>query len=515
MRTIGFREVLLLVGYTLLYVITRELSLSHWLLSSGLRFSALLFLPFRYWPYILFADCAGSLYFRASHVNEYGWQWLTLSVLLPPLATAVIIAWLRLQSGFDIRGKLSTLCLQMLRTAGAVSILIALSGIVAMQAITYSAKITHPRESPVFYLCDFTLGNYLGILMFAPVAMTWFIARQKEFQEAVTEFRAGMNGFLASMSGVVAILGMLLLVNRISGSQDIQRLAAIFMLAPIVWMTFRRGWIGAISVTILASASLELTMRGYRDFEQLQSQALLGLVATGMLLLGASVTENQLRVDAIDRLSILHKRLARKNLYWGESRMRHAASIVERTFVVLQSCIDDAALHLRSTRASEAGALLRWSGTAAIRSDIQHTISTLDARPLDARGLRVALAYGPLAQTLNDAGISYSVRVGPELLNLPYDVQLILYRLTYDVALHLAREHAAYRIAARLCTYRTETNNVALVLKAWPSLGDQPKLPPGTLELEEVENLALTFNGVYKNSKRRRLPMIGVVLRDV
>ena len=515
MRTVDTKELLLLFCYTLLFITLRELSLSHWLLSSGLRFAALLFFPFRYWPYIFLGDCAGSLYYRVDHLHEFGPAWLALSVLLPPLAAMAPIAHLRASHRWQaIQPSLSASALQLLQTAGLTSILIAMGAVGALLAMKPGAP--PPKEPPLFYLCDYTLGNYLGILMIAPAAMTWTIGKRREYKAAAAEFRASLNQHAASAFAMSTVLALLLVVNLESGSLELQRTAATLMLAPVVWMTFRRGWIGAVPATMLASIALELTMRSIRDFDQLQNQALLGLVSSGVLLPGAKLTENQMKVVTMNRASTLHKRLARKNLLWGEARMRQSAGVIERTFSEFQTYLDDATLQLHGAKAAQAGALARWSGPAMVRAgaELRHVISTLDARPLDARGIRVALAYGPLADTLKHAGVSYSVRAGHDLNDLPYDMQLILYRITCDVALYMAKEYSAYKVAARLCTYRTDTKNVALVVKAWPSLGDQPSLPPSTCDLELVESTAHSFDGIYHNRKRRRRPTIGVILRD-
>jgi hypothetical protein len=514
MRTVGTKELLLLFCYILLFITLRELSLSHWLLSSGLRFAALLFFPFRYWPYIFLGDCAGSLYYRVDHLHEFGPAWLALSVLLPPLAAMAPIAHLRASHRWqDTQPSLSASALQLLQTAGLTSLLIAMGAVGALLAIKPGAQ--PPKESPLFYLCDYTLGNYLGILMIAPAAMTWSLGQRREYKAAAAELRASLSQHAASVAAMSAVLALLLVVNLESAFAELQRTAATLMLAPVVWMTFRRGWIGAVPATMLASIALELTMRSYRDFDQLQNQALLGLVSSGILLLGAKLTENQLKVTTLDRVSLLHKRLARQNLLWGESRMRQSAGVIERTFSVFQTYVDDATLQLHGSKGAQAGALARWSAPGVVRagSDLKHVIATLDARPLDARGIRVALAYGPLSETLKQAGISYSIRAGHDLNDLPSDMQLIIYRITYDLALYMAKEYSAYKVAARLCTYRTDTKNVALVVKAWPSLGDQPSLPPSYWDLETVEGIADTFDGIYHNRRRRRRPTIGVLLR--
>ena len=72
MRKIGIGEVALFFGYAFLFYVARELSVSHWLLSSGLRFSALLFLPFEYWPVIL-AACQGQKYIPNVESQDTVW----------------------------------------------------------------------------------------------------------------------------------------------------------------------------------------------------------------------------------------------------------------------------------------------------------------------------------------------------------------------------------------------------------------------------------------------------------
>lgn len=515
MRIAVKKELSVAIAYALLYVLTRDISVSHWQLSSGLRFVALLFAPYRFWPWIIAADCGGSMYYRADRIQEFGILWFVLTVTLPVLSAAAPVATLRLANWLSKEARLSAICLKLLKTAGAASVFTAISGVVAMHAITYSAKDPAPREGPIFYLCDFTLGNYIGILMLAPFVMTLMVSRKAQFKAALEELTFFCADHAPAVMATCGTLLGLLLINRESHSGDIQHIAAILMFAPAVWMTFTRGWTGAVITTIFANVALQLTMRGYRDVDLLQMQTLLGLIATAMLMLGAIITESRLRVSTLSKQQAASQGLARMNISWNESRLRYTASVVERALIRLQSYVDDATLQLRTSGAHEAGAMVRWQGSTALRNDLRNTIAGLDLQPLETRGLRVAIIYGHVAQALEEAGITFSVRVTGKVDELPFDMQRVVCRLAHDLAMHMAKAHSAYRITARIRAYQTEQMNIAVVVKACPSFGDEPKIQYAELDLSQVEGTALTFGGIYHNRTRRRLPTIGVVLRDV
>ncbi|WP_333676787.1 MASE1 domain-containing protein [Dyella sp.] len=522
MRTIGKKDLLLAIGYALLYVAVRECSVIHadpsviyGQLPAGMRLAALLLLPTRLWPYILAGDALGSLYYREGAIHDLGWTWFAAAMVFPPLSTLAPAAMFRFdgQLGGDI--SLSRLINKLLRTAGLASVLNGVTGIVTMGLITYSDKVKPLPQGNVWWASVFILGTYLGILLIVPALVTWSLSRRRRGMRIVLDLQFDFKHVQQLAVATAGILGAFLAINWLTGSREVHTIVCLLMFAPCVWITVRHGWTGAVVTTVLANLALEGSMPRATDTDLLESQVLMALVTTAMLILGASLTEHRNRSHALAGESKHFETLARKNLLWGESRVRRAASQVERAFMVLQAYTEQAADLLQVEQQPSASALLRWQGTGMVRREVREIISGMEIRPLETHGLYMALASGPIAQALHDANISYAVRMPRVTVELPHEIEVLIYRVAYDLVMLMCRDNRAYRVAMRLRVRNGAIRNVSLVVRVWAGAGNLPPLPPPNSELDQVRGLAQTYKGIFHDHRKKLRPTVGITLRGI
>lgn len=518
MRNFGLNKVLqhvcLFAGYAIAYYLTRETSTTNWQLTAGLRFAAFLFVPYRLWPAIFLGDIAGALAYRCNVVGQYGWEWLANGLLGTPLASAGPAFMLRTAHFQTWKLGLSKKVVGLLQAAGMASLLNAAVGILAMNSIHYSADVPKMPGAPIYFLSIFLLGNFIGILMVVPTIMTLRFLRTHRDTIACYEVKKMSVDFWRVAAWAVSMLLGLLVINRESPSLKVQAVTGLLMFAPSVVLTYRQGWNGAVAAAIFANVALQLTVRTDPTVGQFQMQVLMALISSALLLFGARMTEDKIKHAVIDKEHRHSLQLARRNLMWGESRVKHAAGIVERAFSSLQRFIDQTVIELAPSAPANAIATFKWTSAGLVNSEVRQSASVLRRSSLDTDGLRMALIAGPLTELLEGAGIEYPVRISYQVATLPADMQEIIFSVTRDLAILMAHEFNAYRIAVRLRVVNGNRPGVALVVKAWPGSGDRPSLEPAFATIEELVGVAQSYHGIFHDRRRRRRPTVSMLLKD-
>jgi len=522
MRRIGKKELLLVIGYALLYIVARECSVIHsqpsviyGQLPAGMRLAALLLLPTRLWPYVLAGDALGSFYYRGSSIHEFGWAWFAAAMLFPPLSSLAPAALFRNDSSVRGDPSLAIVAIKLLRTAGLASLLNGVSGIVTMGLITYSDKVPPLPQGNLYWASTFILGTYLGQMLVVPAVVSVMLERRLRGDGQSSYLRFNLPNLGSIAGATTGLLLALLAINWLTTSRELHTIVSLLMFVPCAWITARHGWSGAVVTTVLANLALQADLPRATDNDLLETQVLMAFVSTAMLILGASLTEHRHRSQVLAGESKHFQALARRNLLWGEGRVRRAANQVERALLALQTYAEQAASLLQIDQRPAAGAMLRWHGTGMARQEIREIISSMEIRPLEAHGLNMALALGPIAQALHDARISYAVRTPPATVELPHDVEVHLYRAAYDLVMMMCRDNRAYRVAMRLCVRPGPWRSVALVVRVWPGGGDAPRLPAPNCEIEEIRDLAETYHGLFHDGRKKRRPTVGLVLRGI
>jgi hypothetical protein len=83
------------VLYGLAYLALRYISFNQWFLPAGLRAACLLFLPYRYWPFIISGEIGITLSQKIEMIDYYGKPWVYGSSILLAPATAFAPLYVR------------------------------------------------------------------------------------------------------------------------------------------------------------------------------------------------------------------------------------------------------------------------------------------------------------------------------------------------------------------------------------------------------------------------------------
>jgi len=259
----------------------RDLSSAHWYLPAGLRFAALLTLPRRYWAYLYAGECLSLLTIRMPLIESRGLAWAIVSTFtaFPPVAGVVHLLRRRsaapcVASGRDV--------LAILLGAGAVALMA--TGI--NTATTYTLMHGRPSNPVPYVVGIWVLGQYLGILMFASVALLWTNRSPRHpmpsplLRESVVA--AGLVGacvalFRLAPSSVAELL-----------EQPIRLAAAILAVA----LTYRHGWRGGAVGALALTLGVGMTAGPDYDQATLLAQQVVAFVASALLAAGAVMTHN-------------------------------------------------------------------------------------------------------------------------------------------------------------------------------------------------------------------------------
>lgn len=521
MRRLGLKDLWFFFGYALLFAALREVSVPHWSISTGLRLGAFLLFPMDYWPIIIGADCLGSLIY-----DEGNSAWFFCSAVLPSFV-APIPAYLLRVAGWNSAGTtLTRSALLLLKCCALLALLLSCLSVATLSLIHYGEGAKHMDGGPVYFFLVFFIGHYLGALMVVPVLATYEWIRRGRLLSITDKSSPSANNEKLETMIAVCTIAALTLINIESGDRTVRIATALLMLFPGALVALRRGWLSAVTLTCLANLALRLTLRDRYDSYVIQEQILMMIVITITLGIGANVTELRTKLSAYERERHAHLLLARQNLSWGDAVVRRGALELERHFKEIQELRDSleqesafampAATNGNSKMSAIACANARWNmGVVAPTLKVPAAISSLKLDTLEVSGMRVALAFGPLASQLREAGIYYGTLITTRAGELPEDLQLHLYRMAYEFILSLCHDHRPHKVLVRLRVMNGAKRTIALRIRVWPGKKDVSSLPGPCLMMDGVRSFAKTFDGRVKDKSYHENPCVTVFLRDV
>lgn len=257
MRKVGFKGLLLLVGYAVVYALLREISVSTWLLPAGLRFVALLFLPYRYWPAIVAGDFIASAQYRGHMVEQFGIPWFVVQLVGPVISSAAPAALLKwLNWAGDVRN--------LARTIAGFLVGGVFASLLSATAATYSLTLMPKFKMPLSWAGlygAFTLGDFLGILLIGLVAIYWLVRQQLPAAFENDRRTQSTFGFVWILAHCAFFMVVLVAINRSSTSEEAIVATRALIFIPLLVMGIRHGWLGATCALLMCNLALQATMR--------------------------------------------------------------------------------------------------------------------------------------------------------------------------------------------------------------------------------------------------------------
>ena len=445
---ICLRYLAITAAYAACFAALRSISSVQWMLTSGLRFSCLLLVPYRYWPALVLGDLIPSAYLGYECLAQFGPVWavcmsIPLIVLVMPVAW-----WFREKMGlFPSRRHISMGMLMLMAVLA--SVVWATGEFATLSAARFSFGM--PTVDPGWlHAAGYLVGNYLGILTVAPLALMVRLAMRGQSVGACLRHLADnalMHDTVLLLLPTVALFAWI----GDKGSVDVKQISKIAMFLPVAWLVLKHGWRGAALGGTAVIGSICWILPEYPVANMLSAQAFMAFVITCLLVLGARITEQgeqEYRGRRNDKLAI---QLAQQGFYLNEVRMRQIAQALEQIGASVQQSHNrllDRIKHLLP--GTEERSYYRQA--AITQQQVYRLIDNLYPRVWQKRGLPAALREGAIAQAMDELRVDYRCEVtARDLDHLDPGVHMSVYRLACEMLAHLfaQRRYARLRLVLR------------------------------------------------------------------
>ena len=324
------------VLYGFAYLALRYISFNQWFLPAGLRAACLLFLPYRYWPFVILGDASAVLYQRIPKLDQYEAAWVYAGpfLLIGSVAIAPYLARAKLKRPQDMHLWMPLAALFIATWA-------------AVCTSIFNYALGGPRQPDgIRNFTDYVTGNFLGILMFVLPILIW---RMRSWETYKVK-----HIFRDSMVAVAFIAPLFLFVKLQPESQALSHhVALMLMILPAASLTLAHGWHGAAVGVLIVNLSIAQTMEyagvpRYYDDTVFLSHIGLTIGAVVFLLFGRRITLNfeTARKSGIAEQEAL--KLSRMSLFSNEPAVRDQLILMANMQVLMDDERDHLAKDLRA-----------------------------------------------------------------------------------------------------------------------------------------------------------------------
>lgn len=423
------RHAAVALGYALVFLLLRQVSWSHWVIFAGYRLSVLMLVPYRYWPALLVGEMGPVAYASLSCLETFGWLWSSL-MLVPPMAMAMpIVKFCRDRLGMVPRHGPARLPVVM-GCALAVSAIWTLAYTIILSTAQVPANFP-PIEYGV-EAARWFIGNYLGVLTVAPLALLVWEGRAKRLDLWLSTIQRALGTPLAIEAAAFMFPALALLVwFGTEASGDTRTIARMVMFAPVVWLALRHGWRGAAVGGTAASIAVALTMPQLYDSSTLQAEVFVAFAASSMLLFGSRIPVQRWQRTQRDEPTGQSLELAQRIQAQCEAQLQQSAWCIELVSETVQATEELLFERLRQYRPMVDTRELRRR-TTVTREQLFQLADSMNPVTLRERGLEAALRSGGIARGLNSHRIGYWCQVKGSIQQLSQPLQLALYRLACE-----------------------------------------------------------------------------------
>jgi hypothetical protein len=478
--------------YALACWATRQISVDQFYLGAGIRVSALLLCPPRLWPYLLLGEYAYFAQMRFPMIETHGTPWVIFgSVFLMP--TAMFLAKVhraRIYRASDA---------WMLSLAVSVAASITLLNVVLSQLLWPVPPSLPALSRAVRYV----LGDFIGILTVAPLALLWIRRHPDRY------WAARRSVPTAACLSMMLVLG--LGCAQLPPESTVERTTLQLLTSlPAIALTCILGWPGAALAVPLLNLTVGLTMPTSNlpwsfDSTTFTVQQILALASAALLALGSTISGYYHRCLANAFSRSKAAALVRTSHYAGEMDLRHRALEINRIGDSVDRYLSETASWLKAQGHEQiAGNLVRTSGMYSRK--FREQASMVYPTALEHVGLYLTLQAGGISEAWSNTGCLVEPRLAGDPCRLTVPLQLAAYRaVTEAVSLLLQRESGHVRINAR-CGRSGGSDGILIVVAM---LDTRHKLSDATRELalETLSGRAMAYGGAV-HCRRNRIRML-------
>nr|WP_251006598.1 MASE1 domain-containing protein [Stenotrophomonas sp. ISL-67] len=381
---------LIAVLYALAYWGARQISVDQFYLGAGVRVTALLLCPPRLWPYLFLGEYASLAHIRYPLIETYGLAWAIIGSAFVMPTVAIIV---RLHRSM-LTGTSSAWLLSLAAAAAIAAVLLSVAAAELLWPVS-------PSIPPSTRIVRQTLGDFLGILTIAPLALLWM--RRSAHTEWSHRFPVP----------TIACLSLILVLGICSIQVSSKHLAAtstlhLLMVLPAIMLTHLHGWRGAAVSLPLLSASIGFSIASTGlpysfDPVMYKTQQFFAVIAISLVALGSAIShyfERYKRRDYERRQAVA---MARTSNLSGETHLRQRAMDINRIGDGIDIYLSETADWLkRQGHHDIANNLIR---TASLYSrKFREQTSMVYPTALEHVGLYLALQAGGISEAWSNTG---------------------------------------------------------------------------------------------------------------
>jgi two-component system sensor histidine kinase UhpB len=489
----------LVLAYALLWAALWSVSRDLWFLPAGLRLGVLWATPVRRWPILAAAEWIATLgigSFDAPTADPMRW----VSIAIAPwllYAGAVLL----------LRGSRAP---RLPATPGAMALMLA-AGMLAAAAFAPLINWVFPvpgaeARASIAQMFAFFYGDVIGQIAIAPLLVALVMLGRP----------AVLNGRMWALVLFVQVPSMLLLLW--SGRDDPAAAPYAYLLAfaPQLLLAFTHGWVGAAAGVLVTGIATEVAFRSGLAISLPTLQLTLALLGLGTLLLGAASSalrsshaelarrsaeyagQNRQLEETANELREVSQRLVRLQ----EKGQRDAASELHdalgQSVTALATRVSLALREARDTRTQRMLESLREQ-VFEVHDSLRRALRQLRPAVLDAYGLEMTLADGPLREVLEDAGIAFMPSFEGEVNGLDEDATTAIYRICQEAVFNAAKYSRAdaVRLEVAVRTLDTGRRLVRLVVSDDGQGMDPEAQVTGGQGLTGIRDRVLALGGDY------------------
>lgn len=470
----------------------RQISLDQFYLPAGVRVAALLLCPARLWPYLILGEYAYFAQMRYPMIDKYGLAWVVIASACMMPAVALVVRLHR-----------------RMMTAQTEVWLLSVAATAALVATVLKLGLSHllwptPPSLPILSsAARFALGDYIGILTLAPLALLW----TKRGARYDWQAWRGLPTIIA-----LSFLLVLAIVTRLAAADgDVTKTSLQLMMAlPVVALTCMHGWRGAAVgvplLNLIISATTPSTgLPGSFDAPTFATQQIIALAGTALLALGAQISHYFHQYARRDQDGKRALTLSRTAHIASEMDLRERAlglrKIADGLDVSIQETVE---LLRRHGHHEPAERLLRAS--AAHSRQFREQTSMVYPTALEQVGLYLALQVSGAREAWDATDRVSRPRLGGDPCRLSVGLQLATYRtLTDAVSILLKNEYGQIQVRAR-CGQVQQHRGILVTVGL---LDVNRTLSPATMALvtERLAARALAYGGTV-TCHRNRIRML-------
>lgn len=474
---------LLVLAYAVVFWGVRQISVDQWVLSAGVRVGALLLFAPRYWPYLIAGEYVAFAYMRYPLIDRFGLAWVVISsAALMPTAAFIVHKHRRLLASGNPYGLLSVAALS------AVCITILNLGLAWLLMPTRHSVVSWDGA------LTFVIGDYLGILIFAPLAMFW------RHRNLSIQFSSRWRLDVIAALTILVLLGiyaMLLPETDVAAKNSLR----ILMILPAIALTCLHGWqggaVGVAALNLVFGFTMERTgVPGSNDPNAFLAQEILAMTGTALLLLGSTVSHFYYKFMHRDQIERHTLTLARANLLATERELREGAAQIRLLGEDVDNALQQAVKWLRE-RGHNTAAMDMLHSSMTQSQLFREQLSLIYPSGIEHYGLYLVLQSSGITGVWDQSDRMAPPHLTGNPCRLSLGLQLAAYRSICDaVAILLKHETGAIRIRAR-CGRRNAQQGIVINVYLLDRLRT---LSPETVArvLDSLTGRALIYGGTVQ-----------------